>query len=281
MEDKLTLKINSNMHGKTALVTGAGGTIGSAVVGSLLEQGVNVVPVDISEYSIYRLNEKFDVRGIVGDVSNLSLVNMIFAKHHIDYIFHCAAYKHVDISEEDINTYSAFMNNVDSTACLLKFPVERFILISSDKAVNPQNTIGRSKLASEQLVKTLCTGIYKIVRFGNVYNSSGSFVETLNRQIETNQPVTITDKRMRRSFLTINDAVSLINEVTHIDDQSGTYMLDMGEEVNILDLVPKDYPIKYVGIRAGEKLTEDLLGENEVLVDTSNELIKCIITKTF
>jgi FlaA1/EpsC-like NDP-sugar epimerase len=273
MKDKLTFRPNPELEGKTVLITGAGGTIGSSLVGAMLNQGAKVVAVDISEYAIYRLNERFDIRGIVGDVSDKQLLDLIFAREYVDYIFHCAAYKHVDMSEDDINTYSYIKNNVRTTQHLLEYPVEHFILISSDKAVNPSNTMGRTKQQSEQLVRERCSGHYAIVRFGNVYNSSGSFVETMNRQITEMKPITLTDMLMTRFFLTIHDATSLINEVVRMNE-SGTYVLDMGEEIRIVDLIPESHPIRFIGMRPGEKINEEIVSGNEILVNTNHELIK-------
>lgn len=275
MKDKLTLRHNPKLKGKTVLVTGAGGTIGSGIVASMIAQGANVVAVDISEYAIYKLNRDTGIRGLIGDVADKATTDLIFDHHDIDIVFHCAAYKHIDIIEENsINFYTARKNNIHSTQHLLEYEFDKFVFVSTDKAVHPTCVMGQMKQELEQLVTEWG---YTIVRFGNVYDSSGSFIETMREQIKRGDPVTITHPDMARFFITINDAVALINEVIRFWKHEGTFTLDMGEEIRIVDLVPDGYPIEYIGVRSGEKLHEQLVADNETIVDTEHPLIKRIV----
>lgn len=278
--NKLPISSNQSFKDSTVLVTGAGGTIGSELVNQI--QAKTIIAVDISEYAIYKLQRGIgskNIHCIVGDVSDKKLVDLIFSKYQIDYIFNAAAYKHVDTLEDANNFYSVVKNNVLSVINLCDHvdQVKCMIHISSDKAVNPTNNMGYTKLWCERIVqqyaRTSDTEI-KIIRFGNVYKSSGSFVETLEWQIANNLPITITDPEMKRYFISVQDAVSLIVNVVHLEFENATYILDMGEEKSIMDLVPKDYPQLIIGRRPGEKLQEELTYDYEQLQDTSNTLIK-------
>lgn len=270
------------------LVAGAGGTIGSEIVSRL--DAKKIIAVDISEYSIYKLQrsinniipKKDNISCIVGDISDKKLVDMIFDKYKIDYIINAAAYKHVDTLEDENNTYSVVKNNILSTINLCEYSnrVRALVHISSDKAVYPNNNMGYTKLWCERIVQHYAQNTQismKIVRFGNVYASSGSFIETLQWQLDRSLPITVTDDRMKRYFLTVNDAVTLINEIATLDNPNGTYILEMGEEVYITDLVKelnvKNLPITFIGIRPGEKLQETLVYEHETLNTTTNSMI--------
>ena len=279
MKNKLPI-IKHNFNDSTVLVTGAGGTIGSEIV--LRIQAKTIIAVDISEYAIYKLQRQIkdkNIHCIVGDVSDPKIVDLIFNKYNIDYVFNAAAYKHVDTLEDENNTYSVVKNNILSVInlCERSKDIKGLIHISSDKAVNPTNNMGYTKLWCERIVQHYAQkypGEFKIVRFGNIYNSAGSFVETLRWQIDTQQPITITDTRMKRYFMTVQDAVSLILEIVGLDSVNATYILEMGEEISILDLIPKDYPTELIGIRPGEKLQEELVYDYEQLEDTQNSMIK-------
>jgi len=288
MKNKLPVTTNFNFSDSIVLVTGAGGTIGSELVRRI--NAKTIVAVDISEYAVYRLQRSIDNKNIhcvVGDVSDKKLVELLFKKYKFDYVFNAAAYKHVDTLEDENNTYSVVKNNTLSTLNLCNFAtqynVKELVHISSDKAVNPTNNMGYTKLWCERIVQHYAKASvtnFKIVRFGNVYNSAGSFVETLAWQLDTDRPITITDDRMKRYFLTISDAVSLILDITSFTDRNKTYVLDMGEEISIVDLVTqlntKSAPIKYIGIRPGEKLREELVYGYETLAPTSNTMISSV-----
>lgn len=262
------------------LVTGAGGTIGSELVNRI--NAKTIIAVDISEYAIYCLQRGIgnrNVHCIVGDVSDSKLVDMIFEKYSIDYVFNAAAYKHVDTLEDENNSYSVVKNNVLSVINLCNHAddFKAMIHISSDKAVNPTNNMGYTKLWCERIVQQYARtsdAEFKIVRFGNIYNSAGSFVETLQWQVRNNMPITVTDTNMKRYFMTVQDAVTLITEVVHLEYKKATYILDMGEEVSIMDLLPANHPYKIVGIRPGEKLQEELVYSYEKLENTNIDMIK-------
>lgn len=266
----------------TVLIAGAGGTIGSELVHRIAAK--TIIAIDISEYAIYKLQrgiEDKNIHCVVGDISDRKFVNMIFKKYSVDYVFNAAAYKHVDTLEDENNTYSVVKNNILSTINLCEQTFKGLIHISSDKAVNPTNNMGYTKLWCERIVQEYSNNsaaMFKIVRFGNVYNSAGSFVETLQWQLDTGKPITITDERMKRYFMTSSDAVGLIVDIVDFDERCGTYILDMGEEVSIVDLINtlnvNNSPVKKIGIRPGEKLREELVYKDEELRNTNNSLIK-------
>jgi FlaA1/EpsC-like NDP-sugar epimerase len=280
MQNKLPAATNTNFKNNTVLVTGAGGTIGSEIVRRI--EAKTIIAVDISEYAIYKLQRTIGDRNIhciVGDVSDRKLVQMIFDKYEIDYVFNAAAYKHVDTLEDENNSYSVVKNNILSVINLCEHAagIKALIHISSDKAVNPTNNMGYTKLWCERIIQHYAQGTnteMKIVRFGNIYNSSGSFIETLQWQVQNNMPITVTDTRMTRYFMTVSDAVTLITDIVDLEHRNATYILDMGEEVPIVSLLPKDYPTVEIGIRPGEKLREELVYEYEQMEDTALAMIK-------
>ena len=279
MQNKLPILKNKNFKDSVVLVTGAGGTIGSTIVNRI--EAKTIIAVDISEYAIYKLQRSIGTKNIhciVGDVSDPKLVNLIFNKYNINYVFNAAAYKHVDTLEDENNSYSVVKNNIMSVINLCEYAgnVRALVHISSDKAVNPTNNMGYTKLWCERIIqhyskRTLSQ--FKIVRFGNIYNSAGSFVETLQWQMDTGRPITITDDRMKRYFMTVDDAVSLITDIVDLDWTNSTYILNMGEEVSVVDLIPQGYPTEHIGIRPGEKLHEELVYDYESLEPTANPLI--------
>lgn len=282
MKSKLPWVQNTNFKDSIVLITGAGGTIGTALINSI--QAKLIIALDISEYAMYRLRRQTTGRSIqyiVGDASDARVIRMLFNKYSIDHVFNAAAYKHVDALESEDNTYSVVKNNICTVInlCNHLHNVKTFVHISSDKAVYPTNSMGYTKLWCERVVQSMAAqspASCKIVRFGNVYRSSGSFVETLEWQLEQDLPITVTDDKMKRYFMTVEDAVMLINHV--VDMPSGyTYILEMGEEIAITDLVDqlnyKNLPITYIGIRPGEKLSEQLTYDYEQTQPTHNPLI--------
>lgn len=279
MKNKLYSNKNINFKNNIVLIAGAGGTIGSTIVNRI--EAKQIIAIDISEYAIYKLqrsNNSKNIKFIVGDISDLKFVNMIFNKYKIDYVFNAAAYKHVDKLQEDDNTYSVIKNNILSVLNLCEHidKIKTLIHISSDKAVNPINNMGYTKLWCERIVQQYAN--CKIVRFGNVYGSSGSFIETLKWQLENELPITITDKNMKRYFMTVDDAVSLILDISGVEYTNATYILDMGKEIPIVDIVNElnynNSPITYIGIRSGEKLNEELVCDYEVIENTIHPMIK-------
>jgi FlaA1/EpsC-like NDP-sugar epimerase len=280
IQNKLLNNDNTIFEDSVILITGAGGTIGSQLVRKI--EAKTIIAVDINEYSLYKLQRSIkdkNIHFIVGDVSDYKIVNMIFKKYKIDYVFNAAAYKHVDTLENENNSYSVIKNNILSTINLCKKAkkIKSMIHISSDKAVNPINNMGYTKLWCERIVQHYSKKYknkFKIVRFGNIYNSSGSFVETMNWQLQNNLPITITDIKMKRHFMTVEDASSLILSIVDFEQTDSTYILDMGEEIDIIDLIPENYPYVIVGLRPGEKIKEQLVYEYEKLENTEIELIK-------
>ena len=279
MKNKLYSNKNINFKNNIVLIAGAGGTIGSTIVNRI--EAKQIIAIDISEYAIYKLqrsNNSENIKFIVGDISDLKFVNMIFNKYKIDYVFNAAAYKHVDKLQEDDNTYSVIKNNILSVLNLCEHidKIKTLIHISSDKAVNPINNMGYTKLWCERIVQQYDN--CKIVRFGNVYGSSGSFIETLKWQLENQLPITITDKNMKIYFMTVDDAVSLILDIGGVEYTNATYILDMGKEIPIVDIVNElnynNSPITYIGIRSGEKLNEELVCDYEVIENTIHPMIK-------
>ncbi len=279
----------SYLKGKRVLITGAGGSIGSELARQLLSGGAERLYLfghgENSIVSIYRelhllqtegIGEKASVVPIIGDMKDREYVSYIISRTKADVIFHCAAYKHVPMMEE--NPVSAIENNVFGTKNLLdaslEFGVERFVLISTDKAVDPVSVYGVSKMLSEKLVneaanKTKQNQSFMFVRFGNVLGSRGSLLPIFMEQIQNGGPVTVTDPAMERFFMTIPEACSLVLQTGGVGINGHSYLLDMGESVKILDLAEqiikfsgfepyRDMDIKFIGARHGERLYEPL-----------------------
>ncbi|MCX7950212.1 MAG: polysaccharide biosynthesis protein, partial [Treponemataceae bacterium] len=237
------------------------------------------------------VGEKATIVPIIGDLKDRAYMDYIIEKTRTDVIFHCAAYKHVPLMEE--NPVAAIENNVFGTENLLhaalRHGVKRFVLISTDKAVNPVSVYGASKFLSEQLVlqaaRTGSTGNYMVVRFGNVLGSRGSIMPLFQKQIEKGGPVTVTHPEAKRYFMTIPEACSLVLKAGGVGENGKLYLLDMGEPIRIKDLAEqmirfygyepdRDIKIVYIGLRAGERLDEHLWSDEEVPVDTEYPRIK-------
>ena len=277
------------LRGKRVLITGAGGSIGSELSRQLLSGGAERLYLfghgENSIVQIYRelhvlqqegVGEKATVVPIIGDMKDREYVRYILKKTHADVIFHCAAYKHVPMMEE--NPVAVIENNVFGTKNLLdaalEAQVQRFVLISTDKAVSPVSVYGASKMLSEKLILQYakCAGQnqkFMFVRFGNVLGSRGSILPLFQQQIKTGGPVTVTDKNMERFFMTIPEACSLVLETGGVGENGRSYLLDMGEPLKIIDLAEqiikfsglepgKDIEIKIIGAREGERVYEPL-----------------------
>tara|TARA_B110000259_G_scaffold187518_1_gene242035 strand:+ start:2499 stop:4295 length:1797 start_codon:yes stop_codon:yes gene_type:complete len=310
--DRKPRKFNKNTiyDDKTILVTGAGGSIGSELVLTLLENKVKkIIAIDFSEVNIFNLQNKItsknNIEFILGDIKNLDLLNDIFKKNStIDFIFHAAAYKHVPILENNIT--ESFNNIFYATYQLAKIAskhkVKNFTLVSSDKAVRPTSIMGATKRLAEIGILSIQnisnTTIFNIVRFGNVIDSSGSVLPLFKKQIAAGGPITITHKDMVRFFMSINEAVNLIINSAVIAKKGDIFLLDMGKQLKILDLATKlirlygfvpvykkklmynQIQIVFTGIREGEKLYEELLIDNNAIntevdgIFLSNEFIK-------
>ena len=276
--------VESILYGKTVLVTGAGGSIGSEIVSQVLRfMPEKVVAMDNDETHLHDNMVKWDdpagtqLIPVLCDIRDKRKLRALIKKYRPQVIYHAAAHKHVPILEEWPE--EAVKTNVVGTNNLLKVTkrmggVERFVLISTDKTVEPKGVMGASKRMAEMLVQSASDTeigdcIYSSVRFGNVLGSRGSVVPTFMEQIRSGGPVTITDERMTRYFMTIAEAVQLVLQASALAEHGEVFVLDMGQPVRIIDLahrmirlgglVPgRDIEVKMVGARAGEKLVEEL-----------------------
>ncbi|MEY3457586.1 MAG: hypothetical protein RL215_743 [Planctomycetota bacterium] len=284
--------IRGTLEDRVVLVTGAAGSIGSEVCRQLLRfHPHRIVMLDQSEFGIFQLEQEFHTLQMSGDCESTSLeflieditdeqaMQRVFMQHRPVVVFHAAAYKHVPLMEH--NPQAAVRNNVFGTRILVdladRFQVERFVMISTDKAVRPTNVMGATKLIAEEYLSVVAQRSktrFITVRFGNVLNSAGSVVPTFRRQIEEGGPITVTDPEMQRYFMTIPEAVQLVLQSGAIGEGGDVLILDMGEPVRIVDLAkdmirlsgqryPEDIDIVFTGLRPGEKLYEELFYETE------------------
>ena len=294
------------LRGKRVLITGAGGSIGGETARQLLSGGAERLYLfGHGENSIYQIDrelrllqeggvgEKATIVPVIGDLQNREYVRYIVQKLRCDVVFHAAAYKHVPLMEE--NPVAAIANNVFGTKNLLDACLEagtaRFVLISTDKAVNPASVYGASKLICEELAMraaaqaaAACSGkkekrAYMLVRFGNVLGSRGSILPLFLDQIKKGGPVTVTDPRMTRYFMTIPEACSLVLKTGGVGENGAAYLLDMGQPIKIMDIASmlirfsgyeqgRDIKIEIIGKRAGERLEEPLWSREEEPVET-------------
>ena len=293
-------RIEQGLKESVVFVTGAAGSIGSEIVRQLINFKVQkIILLDKAESDLYDLqqeilanNEHTNFEVIVGDVTNKSKLRKIFAEYSPTIVFNAAAYKHVPLMEEFPS--EALRVNVGGNKIMadlsIEFGVEKFVFISSDKAVNPTNVMGTTKRISEMYIQSLAqSGKFStqfiITRFGNVLGSNGSVVPLFKKQIEKGGPVTITHKDITRYFMTIPEACQLVLEAGFMGKGGEIFVFDMGEPVKIYDLAAKmislsgfvpnqDIEIKITGLRPGEKLYEELLdNKEEVLKNTLNEKI--------
>ena len=279
------------------MITGGGGSIGSELARQIAKVGPErLVLLDIYENGIYDIQQ--ELRTLYGDSLNLrveianvcdrSEMEKIFSRHTPDIVLHAAAHKHVPLMER--NCCEAVRNNVFGTLVTVetceKYGVKRFIMISTDKAVNPTNVMGATKRMCEMIVQSRSgkTTSFSATRFGNVLGSNGSVIPLFRRQIPKGGPVTITDKRIIRYFMTIPEASQLVMTSGAMARNGDLYVLDMGKPVKILDLAEsmirlsglepyKDINIIETGLRPGEKLYEELLIKSEELDKTDNNMI--------
>lgn len=286
----------SYLHGKRVLITGAGGSIGSELTRQLLYGGAQrLYLLDNCEEHLYKIQNELRLlqsEGIGTDAKVVAVICHLQDRDHLesllqrlrcDIIFHCAAYKHVPIMEE--NPIECIKNNVFGTENLIfaakKIPVKKFVLISTDKAVRPSCTYGVSKQLCEDLILSAndSQSEFLIVRFGNVLASSGSIVPLFKNQIEAGGPLTLTHPDVSRYFMTIPEASSLVLRAGGMGQGGETYILDMGSPILIRELAEqmilysgfepyKDIPIMVTGLREGEKLTEQLYTEEETVTAT-------------
>ena len=292
-------EILETLAGKTVLVTGGGGSIGSELCRQIARSNPEkLIIFDIYENNAYAIQQELlraypelNLVALIGSVRNRSRINWVMRTYHPDVVFHAAAHKHVPLMEASPN--EAIKNNVLGTyktaqaaaAC----GVKKFVLISTDKAVNPTNIMGASKRLCEMVVQMMDrqtpTTSFVAVRFGNVLGSNGSVIPLFKQQIAAGGPVTVTDKRIIRYFMTIPEAVSLVLQASYYATGGEIFVLDMGEPVKIDDMArnlirlsgyrpDEDIKIVYTGLRPGEKLYEELLMDEEGMRETQNKLIR-------
>lgn len=285
-------EIQKQLSNKTILITGAAGSIGSEIVRQICNfSPYKVILLDQGETPLHNLelelNEKapeFKIEYILGDITNPTKLKHIFENNHIDVIYHAAAYKHVPMMER--HPAEAVRNNIYGTKLLadmaIKFKVSKFVMISTDKAVNPTNVMGASKRIAEMYCQSLNEfGVTSFIttRFGNVLGSNGSVIPLFKKQIENGGPVTVTDPEVTRYFMTIPEACQLVLEASAMGKGGEIFIFDMGKSVKIVDLaknmirlaglIPgKDIEIKFTGLRPGEKLYEELLAKEENTIPT-------------
>ena len=295
--------ISECLSGKVVLITGAGGSIGSELCRQVARYGpLKLVLYELSEYALYRIEQELGehfphiplVR-LVGDVRDPEHLAATFARLRPQVVFHAAAYKHVPLMEED-NAFSALRNNTLGTwraaSAAAAAGAERFVLISTDKAVNPTNVMGATKRAAEMVISRLAARMaagegrtrFMAVRFGNVLGSSGSVIPKFKEQIARGGPVTVTHPDITRFFMTIPEAARLVVQAGAIGEGGQVFVLDMGEPVKIVDLARDlirlsghtlaEIPIAFSGLRPGEKLFEELLADADATLPTRFERLR-------
>ena len=292
-----TEEVLNYVSGKVVLVTGGGGSIGSELCRQIAgHHPKQLVIVDIYENNAYdiqqeliRKHPELNLQVLIASVRNTARINDIFATYRPNIVFHAAAHKHVPLMEVSPN--EAIKNNVMGTyktaKAADKYGAEKFVLISTDKAVNPTNVMGASKRICEMVIQMMnqkSETNFVAVRFGNVLGSNGSVIPLFKKQIAEGGPVTVTDPRIIRYFMTIPEAVSLVLQAGAYAHGGEIFVLDMGKPVKILDLatnliklsgykVGEDIEIKFTGLRPGEKMYEELLMDEEGLKKTANKMI--------
>ena len=285
--------------GRRVMVTGAGGSIGSELCRQIARlKPAALIMFERYENSLHQIRMElhdqtpsYGLHAIVGDITDPGRLGEVLREHRPHIIFHAAAHKHVPLMEE--NPCEAIKNNVRGTRLLAEaadmYGVHRFILISTDKAVNPTSVMGASKRLAELVVEAQAHGsgtAFSVVRFGNVLGSNGSVVPRFMEQIRRGGPVTITHPEMRRFFMLIPEAVQLVLHAASHAQSNATYMLDMGEQVKLVDMVRDmirlsglaldDIRIEFVGLRPGEKLSEELIGPDEEADPSGVEKVFCV-----
>ncbi len=297
------------LEGRVVIVTGAGGSIGSELCRQIVRFNPNLlVCYDLSEFALYQLEQEFSnssiktqVVYIVGDIKNEKRLKLILSKYQPSCVFHAAAYKHVPLMENH-NVAEALSNNVLGTYTLAKAckeaDVERFVMVSTDKAVNPTNVMG----ASKRLAEMICQGMqdepknsdmgtrFVIVRFGNVLGSSGSVIPKFREQIAKGGPVTVTHPDITRYFMSIPEAAQLVMQAGVMGTGAEVFVMDMGEPVRIADLArdmiklsglqEDEISIVYTGLRPGEKLYEELLADDEHTLPTPHPKLRIAMART-
>ncbi|WP_321783628.1 nucleoside-diphosphate sugar epimerase/dehydratase [Paraburkholderia sp. J94] len=294
-----TPHVEALLSGRVVMVTGAGGSIGSELCRQILRFApAQLVALDLSEFAMYRLTEEFrdrfpglSVVPIVGDAKDSLLLDQVMARYTPHIVFHAAAYKHVPLMEE-LNSWQAIRNNVLGTyrvaRAAIKHQVRHFVLISTDKAVNPTNVMGASKrlaeMACQALQQTSERTQFETVRFGNVLGSAGSVIPKFQQQIAKGGPVTVTHPEITRFFMTIPEASQLVLQASSMGHGGEIFILDMGKPVRIVDLArdlirlygysEEQIRVEFTGLRPGEKLYEELLADDETTTRTPHPKLR-------
>ena len=304
-----TQGLHDLIEGRTVLVSGAGGSIGSELCRQIVKyQPSQLICLDISEYALYRIEqelssmqlpEKTEIIYVTADVKNAKRLKALLQKYRPSVVFHAAAYKHVPLME-NMNVAEALSNNVVGTYTLAnackEAEIEKFVLISTDKAVNPTNVMG----ASKRLAEMVCQGLqevpdkaktrFVIVRFGNVLGSSGSVIPKFREQIAKGGPVTVTHPEITRYFMSIPEAAQLVMQAGVMGTGAEIFVLDMGEPVKIANLAQDmirlsglhedEIKVVFTGLRPGEKLYEELLADDERTLPTPHEKLRIAIARS-
>ena len=293
-------EIAEHLEGKRVLITGAAGSIGSEIMRQVaMFNPYQLILIDSAETPLHDIRleiknkwSEIEAPTILANITNKARMEAVFAEYRPDYVFHAAAYKHVPMMEDNVS--EAIQNNVKGTKVLadlaVKYGVERFVMISTDKAVNPSNVMGCSKRICEIYVQALAKKIQKdgsaptqfiTTRFGNVLGSNGSVIPLFRKQIERGGPITVTHPDIIRYFMTIPEACQLVLEAGSMGKGGEIFIFDMGQPVKILDLAKKmirlsgrpDIKVEFTGLRHGEKLYEELLATKENTKPTSHDKI--------
>ena len=281
------VEVREYLRGKAVMVTGAGGSIGSELCRQIARFEPSVlVCFDVSEFGLYRLTEEFALHfqnvqlvALAGDVKDAIRVDEVIARYRPHVIFHAAAYKHVPLMEDD-NAWQAVRNNVLGTwqvaRSAVACEVSRFVLVSTDKAVNPTNVMGATKRLAERVCQALASRgktQFEIVRFGNVLGSAGSVIPKFQEQIAVGGPVTVTHPEITRFFMSIPEAAQLVLQAGSMGQGGEIFVMDMGEPVRIAELArdmirlsgrsEDEVRVVFTGLRPGEKLYEEVLADSE------------------
>lgn len=295
-----THHVSDMLTGKTILVTGAGGSIGSELCRQLIQYDPSrILLLDSSEFALYMIEQWFlqhakktKIVPLMGDVKDAARMDEVFSTYRPQLIFHAAAYKHVPLVEVG-NAWQAVRNNVLGTLtvaqCAQRYCSERFVLISTDKAVNPTNVMGATKRLAEMLCEALNssgggTTVFQMVRFGNVLGSTGSVIPKFQAQIAAGGPITVTHPEINRYFMSIPEAAQLVLQAATMGRGGEIFVLDMGQPVRIVDMAKnmihlsgyteEEIHIEFTGLRPGEKLYEELLADAEQTLETPHEKLR-------
>ncbi|WP_430615364.1 polysaccharide biosynthesis protein [Flavobacterium sp. JP2137] len=297
------LHVDQEIQGKVVLITGAAGSIGSEIARQIaLKDFKLLILVDQAESALYDVQQSMDttaasrIHYIVGNVREEKRMNVIFEEYQPDFVYHAAAYKHVPLME--YNPYEAVTTNVKGTKIMadlsVKHRVTKFVMISTDKAVNPTNVMGATKRVAEIYVNGLdkfSSTSFIVTRFGNVLGSNGSVIPLFTRQIERGGPLTVTHKDITRYFMTIPEACQLVLEASVMGKGGEIFVFDMGESMKIFELAkrmirlsgfqyPSEIDIEITGLRPGEKIFEELLADEENTLKTHHEKIMIARVRT-